>query len=103
MRGGETEPAEVEGNFVNTGDTMFASTLSDHGQTTIPPEVRDHLHVGDGGTLLYFAVGEGRVLVRAQTSVEQLKTILPHPDVAATIEDMNNAIGESAAERYLRR
>lgn len=75
---------------------MNESKITDAGQTTIPVEVRKHLGISGGDRVRYF-LEEGRViLVPAKTSIRDLKGILPKPDRAATLEEMDDSIAEAA-------
>ena len=82
---------------------MPRATITSKGQVTIPKEVREHLHVDTGDKVDFVVQGDGTVLVRPLLPVTRLKGLLYRPGQrAATIEEMNDAIAESAVDRYLR-
>lgn len=81
-----------------------ASTATSKGQTTIPKEVRDAMGIKDG-TPLTWIYEDGELRVRAKTKrLEDFAGLLGKPPNGrhATIEDMNNAIGEAVSERMRR-
>ncbi|CAI4030447.1 SpoVT-AbrB domain-containing protein [Nitrospira tepida] len=80
---------------------MATATLTSKGQTTIPKEVRDHLHVSPGDKLDFLIDAEGRVVVRPATlDVRQLKGMLKRKRVKpVSLEEMDRAIAEGAARK----
>ncbi len=78
---------------------MATATLTSKGQTTIPKEIRDHLNLKPGDKIS-FKIEDGRVVLRAKNrSVLELAGILKRPgQEVLTIEEMNDAIGQSVAE-----
>lgn len=78
---------------------MTTATLTSKGQLTVPAAVRAGLGVGTGDRLEFVQIAPGRYEVLAATvPVTALKGIVPKPDRAVRIEDMDAAIGEHAAE-----
>ena len=80
------------------------STVTSKGQTTIPKQFRDAMGITDG-TPLRWTLENGVLTVRAKTKrLEEYAGMLGRPPNArhATIEDMNQAIGEAVAERHRR-
>jgi AbrB family looped-hinge helix DNA binding protein len=81
----------------------YEATLTSKGQITIPKEVRDHLGVRPGGRLRFTIDAEDHVAVGpVGRSVADLVGILPRPKRRMTIEEMNEAAGRGAVERYAR-
>ncbi|NER04364.1 MAG: AbrB family transcriptional regulator [Okeania sp. SIO3C4] len=79
---------------------MASTIVSDRGQITIPQEIRDYLKL-NAGTKIEFVIDEkGQVkIIPLKFSVEDLSGILHYPEIEkATIEDMENAIQESASD-----
>ena len=82
---------------------MLTSTISSKGQTTIPMDVQRLLRIKPGDKLQYFVEADGRVSLLPKTlSIKDLDGILPKPEKAATIEEMDKAIEKEAATRYRR-
>ena len=82
---------------------MSSSNLTRKGQTTIPKDIRERLNLKPGDRIKFMVNADGSVtLVACNLSVRQLRGILPKPERPATIEEMNEAIGEAVIERYLR-
>ena len=82
---------------------MPTATLTSKGQTTIPKVIRDHLKLKPGDKIS-FKIEDGRVVLGAKNrSVLELAGVLKRPgEKAFTIEEMNEAIGQAAAERDAR-
>ncbi|HSE57816.1 MAG TPA: AbrB/MazE/SpoVT family DNA-binding domain-containing protein [Nitrospiraceae bacterium] len=80
---------------------MATATLTSKGQTTIPKEVRDHLHVSPGDKLDFLIDAEGRVVLRPATlDVRQLKGMLKRKRVKpVSLDEMDRAIAEGAARK----
>jgi AbrB family looped-hinge helix DNA binding protein len=80
---------------------MATATLTSKGQTTIPKEVRDHLHVSPGDKLDFLIDAEGRVVLRPATlDVRQLKGMLKRKRVKpVSLDEMERAIAEGAARK----
>ncbi len=82
---------------------MSSSTLTRKGQTTIPKDIRDRLNLKPGDKIKFMVDADGSVrLVAANLTLRQLRGILPRPERSATVEEMNEAIGQAVVERYLR-
>lgn len=80
---------------------MATATLTSKGQTTIPKEVRDHLHVSPGDKLDFLIDAEGRVVLRPATlDVRQLKGMLKRKRAKpVSLHEMERAIAEGAARK----
>ncbi|GGA59314.1 AbrB/MazE/SpoVT family DNA-binding domain-containing protein [Okeania sp. KiyG1] len=79
---------------------MASTIVSDRGQITIPQEIRDYLKLNAGTKIEFVIDEEGEVkIIPLKFSVEDLSGILHYPGIEkATIEDMENAIQESASD-----
>jgi AbrB family looped-hinge helix DNA binding protein len=78
----------------------FIATMSSKGQLTVPKEVRDELKLATG-TQLYISVRDGELVARPKNrNIADLAGILGMPPVGAgaTLEDLDEAIGEALAE-----
>ena len=75
---------------------MYA-TMTSKGQVTIPKAIRDKLSLRAGDKLDFALDSAGELRVStAKAPVTQLKGMVPKPDVAATLADMDRAIQEGA-------
>jgi AbrB family looped-hinge helix DNA binding protein len=78
---------------------MTTSTISSKGQTTIPVEIQRRLDVKPGDKLQYFLEADGRVsLIPKSLSVKDLSGVLPPPKRVVSVEKMNRAIADRAAD-----
>jgi AbrB family looped-hinge helix DNA binding protein len=72
---------------------MPTSTLTSKGQTTIPREIRAHLHLQPGDRLEFVVEEDGRVvLLPATIDAAELAGILKAPFRPVSVEAMNRAI-----------
>lgn len=82
-----------------------SSAVTSKGQTTIPKQVRDALGIKEG-TPLRWKLKDGVLTVRAKTKrLEDFAGILGPPPNGrhVTIEEMNDAVLEEAADRFRRK
>lgn len=72
---------------------MVLATITSKGQTTIPKEIRDYLHLQTGDEIA-FCIEDGRVVIKPMTGdVRELRGFLNQYAVGnITVEDMNEAI-----------
>jgi AbrB family looped-hinge helix DNA binding protein len=79
---------------------MIHSTVTSRGQTTLPKAVREALGLKPGDRLSY-VIEEGEVRIRRPRSILELAGMLKAyaPDPPTTLEEMDEAIAEAAAER----
>lgn len=78
----------------------FVATMSSKGQLTVPKEVREQLQLATG-TQLFISVRDGELVARPKNrSIADLAGILGTPPigVGATLEDLDEAVGEALAE-----
>ena len=89
----------------------FESKLTSKGQTTIPKEVRDALHLKAGDAISYVVRPDGGIELRAAAEsflagLDRLRATLPRrKGPPLSIEEMNEAMGRHVAadnERILR-
>ncbi len=74
---------------------MVLATITSKGQTTIPKEIRDYLHLREGDEIAFF-IHDGQVTIKPMTGdVRELKGLLKkYASKPATVEEMNQAIRE---------
>lgn len=77
---------------------MPSSTLTSKGQTTLPKEVREQLHLQPGDRIEYAFEGPRVYFTAATISLDELGSILPPPSKKATVEDMNETIRRRGAD-----
>lgn len=78
---------------------MPISTMTSKGQTTIPVAVRKFLKLRPGDRVEFVMRDDGEVMLKtAKISVKQLAGILPPPQRAATLEEIQEAIEVSAVQ-----
>ena len=84
-------------------DAMVTSTVTSKGQITIPVEVRRDLKLEAGSRVEFVKLPDGAYeLMPATRSIKDLKGILKHAGPPVSIEDMNDAVLETAAQRAKR-
>ncbi|NQV72613.1 type II toxin-antitoxin system PrlF family antitoxin [bacterium] len=83
---------------------MPISRLTSKGQTTIPKEIRDALRLKPGDRIEFNIDIDGKVQMRAlNKDISSLAGMFYDPNrKTVTIEEMNEAIEQAAADRYLR-
>lgn len=79
---------------------MPTSTVTSKGQTTIPKEIRDHLHLKPGDRVEFVTDEDGRVVLLAATvDVAELAGMLKPPAKPVTLEDMAQAVRKRGGRR----
>lgn len=78
------------------------SALSIKGQATIPKAVRDHLHLQPGDRIKFFFHPDGSVVILPKVRISALKGMLGSRGRRVSLEAMETAAAESAAERMRR-
>lgn len=76
---------------------MLESEVTDTGQTTLPKAVLEALSLEVGGRVRYL-VTEGAVRMLASDSADRLAGTLQYDGTPITLEEMDRAIAEGAAE-----
>jgi AbrB family looped-hinge helix DNA binding protein len=79
---------------------MTSATITSKGQVTIPKEIRDYLKLETGSKVDFVIDENGEVkVIPLNVPVEALSGILHRPGMkAATLEEMEVAIGEGAVD-----
>lgn len=79
---------------------MPTSTVTSKGQTTIPKEIREHLHLKPGDRVEFVTDEDGRVVVlAANVDVAELAGMLKPPAKPVTLEDMAQAVRKRGSRR----
>ncbi len=79
---------------------MPISTLTSKGQTTIPKEVREHLHLQPGDRLEFVLEPGGKAtLLPVTLDLMDLYGALPKPRREVSLEEMDQAVREGAIRR----
>jgi antitoxin PrlF len=78
------------------------SALSIKGQATIPKAIRDHLHLAPGDRLKFFIHPDGSVVILPKIPTSRLKGILQDEGPTASLDEMEKASPEGAANRMKR-
>jgi AbrB family looped-hinge helix DNA binding protein len=82
---------------------MPTATMTSKGQITIPIELRKALGLDSGDKIDFFEVEKGQFRMIPRTaSIRDLEGCIPKLDHIVTIEEMNQAIRDGAAESYLK-
>lgn len=76
---------------------MLESAVTSKGQTTLPKAVRDALAVEAGDKIRYVIV-DGGVLIMPVKPISRLFRSLNYDGPVVTLEDMDRAIAEGAAQ-----
>ena len=81
---------------------MPTATLTSKGQITIPAKVRAALGLDTGDKIDFVEIEDGQYAIKPRTaSIRDLEGCIPKLDYVPTIEQINAAIGDGAAERHL--
>lgn len=80
---------------------MEVSTIGSKGQTTIPVEVQKKLSLKPGDKLQYIIKADGSVKLLPKTlSIKDIMGVLPKPQNAASLEEINEGASIAVANRY---
>lgn len=67
--------------------------LTSKGQLTLPKALRDRLHLREGDKVEFLVHDDGRVeLIPVTSPVSRLKGMVPKPERALTLEEMDEAV-----------
>ena len=80
---------------------MHESKVPANGRITLPKSVREALGLQPGDRIRYFIM-DGHVQIRKVRHISELAGILKYDGPPVTLEDMDNAVRDAAAERDLR-
>ena len=91
--------------MVATTTTTTTATVTTGGRVTLPKSIRDALRITTGAQLDFQLGADGTVSMRVlKQSAMEIVGLLKRPGRAAvTLEQMNRALYDSAAERYRRK
>jgi AbrB family looped-hinge helix DNA binding protein len=83
---------------------MSIATMTSKGQITVPKEVRDDLNLVAGSQVMFVKLPGGSYRIVPRTGkISDLAGMLSYPGMPRlTIEEMNEAIGEAAADSGMR-
>jgi antitoxin PrlF len=78
---------------------MPTATMTSKGQITVPIKIRKALGLKPGVRIDFYEVADGEYAFRPKTgSIRDLKGCIPKLDHSVTIEEMNQAVLNRAAE-----
>jgi AbrB family looped-hinge helix DNA binding protein len=81
---------------------MPSATVTSKGQITIPVKVRTALGLDAGDKIDFVEIEKGQYAIKPRTaSIRDLEGCVAKLDYVPTIEEMNEAILDAAAENYL--
>ena len=76
------------------------ATVTSKGQITLPKAIREHFQLHTGDKVQFIIMDDGHVfLIPPKIPLAQLKGILPPPERALTIEEMEQTIETEAVRR----
>jgi AbrB family looped-hinge helix DNA binding protein len=76
---------------------MATATITSKGQVTLPREVRAGLGVTAGDRIDFVRLDDGNyAIVPVSHSIRSLKGVIPRPEVAVSLEEMEAAIEAGA-------
>jgi AbrB family looped-hinge helix DNA binding protein len=79
------------------------SAITSKGQATIPKPVRQHLGLRPGDRVKFFLHPDGTVVLLPKRPVSELRGIVNSGRQVPSIEEMDEAIADAAAEGAVRR
>ncbi len=81
--------------------SVFYGTMTSKGQTTLPAEIRELLHLKPGDKISYFVDGDKVVINAKNKRAVDLIGILHDPNrPMLSLEKMDDAIGEHLGDKY---
>lgn len=81
--------------------SVFYGTMTSKGQTTLPAEIRELLHLKPGDKISYFVDGDKVVIKAKNKRAVDLIGILQDPErPALSVEEMDEAIGEYLGDKH---
>ncbi|NJS35655.1 MAG: AbrB/MazE/SpoVT family DNA-binding domain-containing protein [Brachymonas sp.] len=81
------------------------ATVTSKAQITLPKDMRILLNIEPGDQIAFVPQANGQIVVSkaSKPSFASLRGILPKPERAFSVEEMNAAIAQSVAEKYSER
>jgi antitoxin PrlF len=74
------------------------SAITVKGQATIPKAIREHLRLRPGDRVKFFVHPDGTVVLLPKQPASALRGFLKRKRTAVTVDEMNQAVAEAAAE-----
>lgn len=82
---------------------MTIATMTSKGQVTIPAATRSKLRLAPGSKIDFIENEAGEIVLRPVVGdVRRLRGVVKYAGPPVSVEDMNAAIGEAAAEGFKR-
>lgn len=82
---------------------MTVATMTSKGQITIPATTRSRLKLAPGSKVDFVENEAGEIVLRPVVGdVRRLRGVVRHDGPPISVEDMNQAIGQAAVERFRR-
>ena len=78
------------------------AAITAKGQTTIPKPIRQHLGLKAGDKVKFFLHPDGTVVLLPKVPVSSLRGILSRQAKTPTLDEIDDAPGIGATERFLR-
>jgi len=77
----------------------MVTTITSKGQITLPKKIRDMLNLRPGQRVEFIMDSQGNIrMIPLKFSITELKGMVPRPQKAVTLEEMNEAIEKEAAK-----
>lgn len=85
--------------------TILQSKLTEEGQISVPPEIRQKLGIGPGSVLEWQEEGDHVVIRKAgrYTSEDIHRALFPTPPEPRTLEELKEGISRYVRRKYARR
>jgi AbrB family looped-hinge helix DNA binding protein len=82
---------------------MTIATMTSKGQITIPAATRSKLRLAPGSKVDFVENGAGEIVLKPITGdIRRLRGVVKYDGAPVSVEDMNKAIGDAAAESFRR-
>jgi antitoxin PrlF len=78
------------------------ATIISKGQITVPKEIRERLRLKPGDRVEIYVDPDGRAVMERTLTLEELSAVLPRPERALNVREINQAIIDTAVERAMR-
>jgi len=78
------------------------SAITVKGQATIPKAIREHLRLRPGDRVKFFVHPDGTVVLLPKQPASALRGFLKRKGTAVTVDEMNQAVAEAAADVWAR-
>lgn len=82
---------------------MATATMTSKGEVTIPVAVRRRLRLTAGSKIDFIENKDGELVLKPRTGdIRRLRGIVKYDGPPLSIEEMDEAVGQAAVERFLR-